>query len=330
MLRSLRKCISNGRLRQVGRFLLTVGVFVFVGSAITFAQDSRRGQVFRDCPDCPEMVMVPPGSFQMGFEGGLEGRFEGSVRKVEISRAFALGRTEITNAQWRRFVAETGHPTGENCAVWNVNRWTLVEGVSWTNPNDGRPIRENEPVVCVSWHDAKAYVAWLSQLTGAPYRLPAEAEWEYAARAGKVGEFTWGNKAEDGCRVANIYDVSAQDPNRPFPVTSCNDRFTSIAPVASFEKNGFELYDMTGNVWEWMEDCYVMPAPSQPVDGKPQIRNGCDRRVTKGGAWSSPIFWQRPTFRGRDDPNLMSHIFGFRIARDLSPDGAGSRRTTRH
>jgi formylglycine-generating enzyme required for sulfatase activity len=268
------------------------------------------------------MVVIPPGKFTMGFEGGEEGRYEGPVRNINIKYAFALAQFEVTQAQYATFVESTGHVSGTGCAIWDGKDWHHTPGKDWRDPGYGRPPAPDEPVVCVTWRDVKAYVNWFAKRTGQPYRLPSEAEWEYAARAGTTGTYTWGDDPNGGCGVANHYDQSGESPNRPFPPVQCDDGFSGVAPVGSLAPNNFGLYDMTGNVWEWVEDCYRMPHPAgAPVDGSPfQVAGECDRRTVKGGAWFSSIFWQRPTFRGRDPEDRISYLFGFRLARDLAAD----------
>ena len=279
------------------------------------------GAVFQDCAECPEMVVVPPGSFTMGFDGGEEERYEGPVRKITIDYAFALGRVEVTQAQYAAFVKATGHVSGTGCAIWNGKDWYFTPGADWRDPGYGRDPAPDEPVVCVTWNDVKAYSVWLAQMTGQPYRLASESEWEYAARAGTMGTYTWGDDPNGGCAVANHYDQAGYSPKRTFVPAECDDGFAMVAPVGSLAPNPFGLYDMTGNVWEWVEDCYFMPVPLEPVDGSPVQASGtCDRRAVKGGSWSSSLFWQRPTFRGRDPLDRISHIFGFRIARDLTAE----------
>jgi len=279
------------------------------------------GAVFQDCADCPEMVVVPPGSFKMGFDGGEEGRYEGPIRDISIEYSFAAGRTEVTQAQYAEFVASTGHNSGTGCAIWNGETWYHTPGADWRDPGYGRDPAPNEPVSCVTWWDAEAYTLWLKAKTGKRYRLLNESEWEYAARAGVTGTYTWGDDPNGGCEVANHYDVSGTNPNIAFVPVTCDDGFAGVAPVGSLKPNAFGLYDMTGNVWEWVEDCYVMPIPPEPTDGSSvQASETCDRRAVKGGAWPSSLFWQRPTFRGRDPEDRISHIFGFRIARDLAAE----------
>lgn len=297
-------------------------VFVLVASGASFAAEpgsrSRAPRVFKDCASCPSMVVVPPGRFRMGFDGGEQDRYEGPVREVEIPRAFAVGRFEITQQQYARFVAATGHPIGQGCNVWRSATRTLERDASldWRNPGYGRAPRDDEPVACVSWNDAKAYVAWLAKITGHSYRLLTEAEWEYVARAGSSAQYPWGDDPEQACRYANIYDSSAADAGIPWPTTRCSDGYPTIAPVGRFAPNAFGVYDTVGNVWEWVEDCYAMPYPPVPVDGGAQLEQGCDRRGTRGGAWRTDVARQRPAFRGRDPATLLSGIFGIRVARE--------------
>lgn len=302
--------------------IAVLGLLPFLaGCTDTSSPDREPGATFRDCDECPAMIVVGPGEFVMGWDGGtMEDRYEGPERTVTIGYSFAVGQFEITNAQYRRFVEDTGHVSGTDCYIWNGETWAVEPGASWIDPGYGRAPRDNEPAACVDWNDAKAYAAWLAQRTGEPYRLLTEAEWEYAARAGRDKTlYTWGDDETDGCRVANIYDESgaASTVTRPAGHVACDDGFMDVAPVGALAPNPFGLYDMTGNVWEWVEDCYAMPYPAEPSDGSAQVTEGCDRRGVRGGAWSTHISWQRPEFRGRDPVDRVSHIFGLRIARDL-------------
>ena len=301
-------------------YFISAAAILFAFTTSASEVDINTGAVFKDCADCPEMVVIPPGDFVMGFDGGVrDERYEGPVRDVSIGYAFALGRTEVTQAQYAEFVESTGHNSGRDCAIWNGETWYHTPGTDWRDPGYGRPPADNEPVACVTWRDVYAYTLWLTAKTGQPYRLPTEAEWEYAARAGTTGDYTWGDDPDGGCEVANHYDQAGKDPNIPHVPVNCDDGFPMVAPVGSLKPNAFGLYDMTGNVWEWVADCYIVPIPLEPTDGSAVQKPGlCDRRAVKGGAWSSALSWQRPTFRGRDPEDRISHIFGFRVARDLT------------
>ncbi len=286
------------------------------------AAPAVAGERFRDCADCPEMVIVPPGEFDMGRDGGEPERYEGPVRRVRIGYAFAVGRYEITNAQYRRFVEASGHaPSGEGCQVPipGGRGLTSLPGTSWADPGYGRPIRDDEPVACLRWSDAQSYVSWLAGVSGKRYRLLSEAEWEYAARAGRTGLHVWGDDPAQACLQANLYDRAAVRAGHvlAYPPADCDDGFGGPAPVGSLAPNPFGLYDMIGNVWEWVEDCYEMPYGAEPIDGSAQLARGCDRRASKGGGWRTTYSRQIPSFRGRDPESLTSQIFGFRVARDL-------------
>lgn len=300
--------------------MLLASLGIHAEAANTPSAGPKAGKVFKDCKDCPEMVVVPAGEFTMGRDGGEPERYEGLPHKVTIGYAFAAGRFELTNGQYRRFVAATGHKTaGSPCNGYIGDKFQPIPGTTWSDPGYGRPIRDDEPVACIRWSDAKAYVSWLAGRTGKKYRLLTEAEWEYAARAGTSGLYTWGDDPAVACQFANIHDLSGAKTKAvlAYGPAPCDDGFEMVAPVGSRAPNAFGLYDMIGNVWEWVEDCYQMPYGDAPVDGSAQLTAGCDRRGSRGGSWRSNYQRQRPAFRGRDPEALTSQIFGARVARDL-------------
>ena len=220
------------------------------------AVPNRLGEVFRDCKKCPELVMVPAGKFMMGSPAGEEHRKdnEGPVHRVTISAPFAVGVYEVTRGEFAQFVQETGHSTGDECHVVGEGEWKSNSGLSWRKP--GYWQADRHPAVCVNWEDAKAYVRWLSSYTGEAYRLLSESEWEYTARAETSTSRYWGDSERGQCRHANGADASA---NRAYPdqaVSSCDDGHEYTAPVGSFAPNAFGLHDVSGNVWEWVEDCW--------------------------------------------------------------------------
>ena len=283
---------------------------------------AKPGTTFSDCPDCPQMVVVPPGKFRMGFDGGEPERYEGPVRDITIGYSFAVGKYEITNAQYRAFSKDTKRVSTKGCYALAGKvgyRYEPMPGKDWEDPGYGRPIRDDEPAACITWTDAHDYVAWLARKTGKKYRLLSEAEWEYVARAGTTGRFIWGDSPERACEQSNIFDASGARalPGTDIGVAPCDDGLPGVAPVGSLKPNKFGLHDVIGNVWEWVEDCYTMPhAADAPVDGSPQVKTGCDRRGSRGGSWISSYERQRTAFRGRDPVDRISQIFGFRIARD--------------
>lgn len=282
---------------------------------------AEQWHVFRDCLDCPEMVSIPGGTFQMGDPGGEEGRPEGPVRTVSVP-PFAMARLETTTRLFENFVRDTGYEAKGDCRSWDADLGTVDyrPGTTWENPDGkGKPAPQ-EPVVCASWEDGRAFAAWLSDETGHAYRLPTEAEWEYAAYAGANTDYYWAGGPEKGCADANTYDLDGLDASIPWPHAECHDGFAKMAPVGSYRPNAFGLYDMTGNVWEWVEDCYIAPYPAaSPDDGTAyQVEGDCARRSVRGGSWITTTFRNRPAWRGRDPEDFRTWIFGFRVARDLS------------
>ncbi|MEE4186073.1 MAG: formylglycine-generating enzyme family protein, partial [Gammaproteobacteria bacterium] len=274
-------------------------------------------------PTCPRMVVIPPGRFAMGSWGGEVERYEGPVRNVTIDYTFAVGQYEITNDQFAEFIAATGHTPADYCNLLFVDELEVrtVPGMNWRDPRYGRPPAGDEPVVCVRQTDALAYTQWLAAQTGKDYRLLTEAEWEYTALAGSDFAFPWGPDLESACAHGNVYDQSALDERLPIPAPNCDDGSPGVSPVGQYQPNAFGVYDMVGNVWEWLSDCYVVPYPDEPTDGSAVMRAGCERWVSKGGSWRSSILRQRPAFRGRDPADLSTQIFGFRVARSLGePD----------
>ncbi len=282
------------------------------------ATGNEAGSEFSDCEGCPIMVVVPAGRFQMGSPEGEEGRTEEPVHEVKIDYAFAAGKFEVTFGEFSTFAQETGHTPAKNCVVW-TGEWEALEDTSWRNPGFGRAPLDNEPVSCISWHDAKAYVAWLSARTGKPYRLLSEAEWEYAARAGTTTRFYWGDSTDGICKHINLFDKSGkQESNFVWEPADCDDGYPFTSPVGSYPPNPFGLHDIIGNVWEWTEDCYTMPYPPDLADGRSyQAEAECERRSIRGGSWITRSSRQRAAFRGRDPEPVMFTPFGFRVARDL-------------
>ena len=296
-------------------------------SASPADKDLKPGDSFRDCPDCPLMVVVPSGAFDMGAErtslmrdGSL--RPHGPVRRIRIERPFAVARFELSEAEFADFVADTGHRTASDC---RLSAEEEAERGSWQG--DGQSASHAAPpVVCVSWRDADTYVAWLAGRTGKPYRLLSEAEWEYAAGAGSGEPWPWGATTQDICLHANVLDQSAMVILQDHPVSrvpnaavTCDDGAATRAPVGQYRANAFGINDMVGNVWEWVADCSVLPYADRPTDGSAMTprAEACTHRAIRGGSWRSRLERQRITFRGRDPEQTRSDIFGFRVARSL-------------
>jgi formylglycine-generating enzyme required for sulfatase activity len=249
------------------------------------AATPKGGESFRDCEQCPEMVVIPAGKVLMGSPEREVGRSptEGPQQEVAFARPFAVGKFEVTFDEWDACVAAGG------CAH---------------KPTDEGWGRGRQPVINVSWSDAQVYVSWLAKKTGKPYRLLSEAEWEYAARAGKTTRYPWGD--EPGTNLANFDGSGSRWSGR------------RTAPVGSFEANAFGLHDMIGNVWEWVEDCWNESYGDAPLDGRAWESGDCGRRVLRGGSWGSKPEVARAAVRGRIEPGNRNYLgVGFRLARTL-------------
>ena len=229
-------------------------------------------EVFRDCPDCPELVVIPAGTFRMGSPASEAGRYdrEGPRHEVTLRSRFALGRYEVTRGEYAAFVSATGWRSSRGCYMWDGS-WNLDDEASWRAP--GFAQGDGHPVVCVSWTDAQAYVRWLSEETGKGYRLPSEAEWEYAARGGTTTSRYWGDGSSAQCAHANGADASAKRVHSGWPVASCDDGVVHTASVGSYDANAFGLFDVLGNVWEWTEDCWHGTYAGAPGDGAAWTRS---------------------------------------------------------
>ena len=287
-----------------------------------FAREWPRGKKFRDCAVCPEMVVVPAGSFMMGSPGSEEGRYsdEGPVHEVTIAEPFAVGVYEVTRGEWSRFVSETGHSGGDSCWTYERGGWKERSGRDWRSP--GFAQTDGHPVVCVSWHDAREYVEWLSRETSEGYRLPSEAEWEYVARGGQGAARYWGESEGGQCRHANGAERAWKRHygDVRWTTVSCDDGHVHTAPAGSFGANGHGLHDVMGNVWEWVEDCWHEGYGGAPVDGSVWISNGdCSKRVLRGGSWSNGPRNLRSANRSWVTTAFRNVNLGFRVARTLAP-----------
>jgi formylglycine-generating enzyme required for sulfatase activity len=236
------------------------------------------GELFRDCDNCPELVVVPTGDFTMGSN---ETPYEKPEHQISIRKSFAIGRREVTFAEW------------DQCAD---------VGACKQRPDDHGWGRGDRPLINVSWDDAKQFVGWLSQKTGQKYRLPSEAEWEYAARAGTKTPFWWGREVGTGHAQCD----------------SCGSTIKQqVVPAGSFRPNGFGLYDTAGNAAEWVEDCWNDNYRNSPKDASPATSGDCRLRVLRGGNFLSKASEIRSSARFRYDVDVRYYANGFRIVREL-------------
>ena len=261
------------------------------------------GKWFRDCAECPLMVVVPPGEFMMGSPESEAGRlkYEGPVHRVRIERPFAVGVYEVTFAEWDACMS------GGGCGGYR--------------PSDGGWGRGNRPVIHVSWEDAKAYVRWLSRKTGEEYRLLSESEWEYVARGGTETARYWGESETGQCGYENGADLEARKKyyGGKEAAADCNDGYVWTSPVGSFGENGFGLHDVLGNVSEWVEDCWNGGYRRAPADGSAWETGDCSRRVLRGGSWYYVPGGLRSAVRDWLETGNRRSSLGFRVARTLTP-----------
>jgi|GEM_PF-815680 len=255
--------------------------------------------LFRECDACPEMVVMPAGSFRMGSPDGPNGEAgrytdEGPQQNISLRR-FAIARFETIWAEWEACVAAGACAQGPVDKAGGDNGWG----------------RNRRPVIEVNWGDAGAYAAYIARAAGkGGYRRPTEAEWEYAARGGTTSAYPWGAAADHA--YANYGEDQCCEG-----LARGRDQWVNTAPVGQFPANPFGLYDMHGNVWEWVEDCYRDNLNAQPANGSAYTTQGCSIRVLRGGSWSSNPQYLRSANRGRNTPTYRSTNLGFRLARTL-------------
>lgn len=275
----------------------------------------------------PTMVVIAAGSFLMGSPENERDRVdnEGPRHRVTFNRGFALGQSEITVDEFRAFINATGYQTDAqrfgNSTVYDEQSGRLDSRnrIDWTNDYEGRRARGDNAVVHVSWNDAQTYTTWLARETGKRYRLPSEAEFEYANRAGSSDLYWWGSGSPDRV-VENVTgDGDASQSRRRWTVAfdGYTDDYWGPAQVQSFLPNAFGLYDMSGNLSEWVMDCWHDTYVRAPGDGTAWVNPGCARRVVRGGYWASSPAQTRAAFRISSTPDARGARVGFRVARDL-------------
>jgi formylglycine-generating enzyme required for sulfatase activity len=280
-----------------------------IGNSLSESSQRASGTVFRECPECPEMVVIPGGQFSMGSSPAektwaikhgatAEAVSDESPQHLVSLQSFALGKYDVTQGEYSIFVHEPAHSQGDGCGRDGA-KWNKQPGVSWLKP--GFDQTDRDPVMCVSWQDARAYASWLNgkvhqgSSSDNPYRLPSEAEWEYAARGTTL---SWGN--DDAAAAQHgWYKDNAEGKTHPVGLKLANP---------------FGLYDMAGNVWQWTQDCYVDSNTKAPKDGRSvETPDGC-MRADRGGSWYDPSW---PCTRERNPPESRDLIMGLRVARSL-------------
>jgi len=318
-------------------------IIVILIASTSFAQTKRfkPGQTFKDCKECPEMVVIPAGDFMIGSTEDEKGRIdkpgaiEGPQRLVHI-RQFAAGRFHITKREWAAFVKETNRSESGGCS-WaslpgdTMQLWMLNPKANWNHV--GFVQDSSHPVICITWNDADDYVHWLSKKTGFNYRLLSEAEWEYAAKAGSTTAFWWGEAASHEYENYGDSNYNA--------IISGRDQWLGTSPVGSFPPNAFGLYDMNGNAMQWVADYFSISYQDLPTDGSPYKKDIILKmagnsfafmnnkrssvfHMVRGGCFADPPQMTRSSYRNWGnipkslDPDLScSAGGGFRVARTL-------------
>jgi len=294
---------------------LRLGLLLFfIGAAGAFARaGDAPPKEFRDCADCPEMIRIPSGTFTMGSPKTEPGRFdaEGPQHAVSV-RSFALAKYEITVLEFLTFLKATDYQP-EPCDRLLGLTWQVAGLGHGKAYSPGYAEAPRQPAVCLSWFDAEAYLKWLNAKLGyrgaepGPYRLPSEAEWEYAARAGTTTARWWGEAI--GVGKANCNGCGSQWDNARF------------APIGSFGPNPWGLNDMLGNVWQWTDDCWNESYVDAPIDGSAWKSGDCAKRVLRGGSWDNLPIFVRSAARNRaaaDNADFdYASYAGFRVAKSL-------------
>ena len=289
------------------------------------APASNPPQIYRDCEICPAMVAIPGGTFLMGSNGGEAA--ERPVREVTIA-PFMMSIHEVSVDEFS-FVLDI-HQPGEGCYTWTkAGKMRNASGTSWFNAHydwseswEGNPRHKKdpetgmwpEPAACINWDDAAAYVDWLNlQVDGRPYRLPSEAEFEYAMRAGSTADYPWGDEPAAACKWANAADSTSRFKWRN---KGCDDSAPDITFSGSYPPNAFGLYDMAGNMWEWTADCWNGSHKGAPVDGSARTKGNCKSRVLRGGSGDDPVENLRSAYRVAIPAKRRQINVGFRVVRD--------------
>ena len=296
---------------------------------------------FKDCDQCSEMVVLPAGQFMMGAtdddtKGGDEqdkliSQESETPRHLVHVKSFALAKFDVTREQFALFAMFTrfeskgcqiyANTPPDYIKIFGKKNWFSPAYANWERPGFNQT--ELDPVVCVSWNDAQQYIAWLNSTvgkeTGHHYRLPTEAEWEYAARAGTDTPNYWGGVGSPSqCKYANAKDLSAKDINPEYPYANCDDGYRNTSPVGSFLPNAWGLYDMLGDVEQWTQDCWHENYADSLATGPALGPGNCSNRELRGGGgWIGPPFGTRTSLREIAVPDYRKSQIGFRLAADI-------------
>ena len=292
-----------------------------------FAPGERFGDTLANGGRGPRMVVVPVGTLLMGSPDSEAGhaKNEQPQRKLNFERGFALARNETSVAEFRAFVEATSYHTDAeksgSSAIYDekTGRMSKTRRVTWQRSYNGARARDNDPVVHVSWNDAQAFADWLRSETGKSYRLPTEAEFEYALRAGGTSAFPWGDADPPGliANVAGAGELSKAGRRWSQGFDDYDDGYWGLAPVRSFDANAYRLHDLDGNVSEWVADCWHDNYLRAPETSVAWVNAGCELRVIRGGSWGSAREQVRSAWRSSALADSSGARVGFRVAREL-------------
>lgn len=306
---------------------ILIAALLLAGPCLAQSQNrpAEDPTIFRDCAECPEMKVVPAGTFTMGtaetllneikWKEDIERRrltWETPEMKVTFARPFALGVFEVTRDQFEAFMKATKHEIKPGCTLWKGD-WIRSTDQTWMKNDLDQ--RGDHPVVCIDWSDAKAYADWLTQITGRVYQLPSNAQWEYAYRAGTTSRYFWGENPNDICAYGNVADATLTAKHPARPGHTCNDGTAYTAPVGIKKPNPWGFYDMTGNAWEWIADCWNEDNKATPADGSPATTGDCTHAPLRGGAYGTGPMYTRSSSRGGPDLRTEARQgwIGFRL-----------------
>lgn len=324
-------------MKSLTTFLTAVSIAVTLASC-ALSPARAPAELTRDCPDCPELVAIPTGEFVMGAELAESKRLglpdywavrEQPRHRVVVARAFAIGKYEVTRGQFAAFARETGYSPEPGCWHFIGSEWLLDKERSWRDPKIDHG--DDYPVTCINWHDASAYLLWLSRKTGQRYRLASEAEYEYVARAGTTTAYWFGDTADEICRYVNLGDLTTlekfgwdkielkwevMDTNH-WTGTPCRDGYATMAPVRETIANPFGVHGILGNANEWVADCWNDNYEAAPAIQDARLTGAdCGLRVMRGQGWSAVAAGTRPAFRQKMMATDRRFTFGFRVVRD--------------
>jgi formylglycine-generating enzyme required for sulfatase activity len=271
------------------------------------------------------MVVIPAGSFQMGAAPGENARYQVPAldagrdepqHSVTFAKPFALGKFDVTRGEFAAFARATGFQPRPGCQTVVAGEWMPRLRASWDEP--GYTQTDNDPVVCMNQLEITAFLRWLHNATGKDYRLPSEAEWEYAQRAGTTTAFYWGNDAKGACVYENAGDEAMAQKSGNKGAIGCNDKFPGVAPVGSFKPNPFGLFDMAGNILVFTADCWNQGYAGAPSDGSAWMTGDCTRHVARKAGFGIAQAWMlRSANRQAEGDLAKRNRFGFRVALNL-------------